>query len=279
MCAKRAKRLNTGSAELNKAGKAPALLTALFVLLHSSGFKFSTAFAGPPGINPSLGRLAASTGAKIIKLEGEVKIRRGLEESWERAQRGMLLQDIDTILTGENGEVELHFGENAIFKLGNNAVLDIADLRRITEQELFLILMSQKISRIKPSRGTAPGGGDVSAIRGSPFAGAPSSFSPESQVATSAWWRREVNAAQALAAQNLPTNAALKWHRIREKFPAQSDCGEVSFHLAQTLEQLRQSGQARDEYQASLQQAREQNCRDEGTERRKAIAEERLQHH
>ena len=211
-------------------------------------------------------------GAKIVQLEGEVKIRRGLEENWEWAKPGMPLEEIDTILTGENGAVVLAFDDDGRFKLGGNSVLDVADLRKISEQELFLILMSQKISRLKPAGGSVPLRiGEVSTIRGRAYEG-----QTESPATASAWWRREVNAAQALLMQDLLTNAAVKWHRIREKFPAQADCGEVSFFLAQTLEQLRQAGQARDEYQRSLQQARTQECRDEETAHRTAMALEKL---
>ena len=89
----------------------------------------------------------AGTGVKIVKLGGEVKVRRGLEERWERAQLDMLLDEIDTILTGENGETVLSFGEGAVFKLGSNSVLDIADLRQITAQELSLIWCLRRSAR------------------------------------------------------------------------------------------------------------------------------------
>ena len=39
----------------------------------------------------------ASMQAKIISISGEVKIRRGVEEQWQEAELGMLLEEIDTI--------------------------------------------------------------------------------------------------------------------------------------------------------------------------------------
>ncbi|MGH7492704.1 MAG: hypothetical protein ACREOO_09950 [bacterium] len=214
-----------------------------------------------------------ATKVKLVQFSGEVKVRRGLEEKWERANIDMLLEEIDTILTGENGEAVLEFGEGATFRLGGNSVLDIADLRKITEQELFMILMSRKIRKIKPNGDKAPARtGDVSTIRGEPYV-----TQEEKSVSSSEWRRWEVNAAQALSAQNLLTNAALKWHRIKEKFPGQPDCGEASFYLAQTFEQLRQTGQARDEYQLSVEQAHEQNCEDGETKRRVEIARRELE--
>ncbi len=214
-----------------------------------------------------------ATKAKIVQLTGEVKIRRGLEEGWEPAKVNMSLEEIDTILTGENGEVVLEFGERALFKLGGNSVLDLADLRKITEQELFLILVSQKIGKIKPSSGKTPLRiGEVSTIRGEPY-----QLENENPALSNQWWRREFNAAQALAAQNLLTNAALKWHRIKERFPLQRDCGETSFSLAQTLERLQHLGEARDEYQSALQQARAQDCGEGEAKKRAEAVQEILQ--
>jgi hypothetical protein len=42
----------------------------------------------------------AAPAVKIISLSGEVKVRRGVEETWHHAAAGMRLEEIDTILTG-----------------------------------------------------------------------------------------------------------------------------------------------------------------------------------
>jgi hypothetical protein len=96
------------------------------------------------------------------------KIRRGVEESWHWAVAGMMLEEIDTILTGEASAVVLETPDGATFRLGSSAILDIADLRKITEQEMFLYLMSQKINQIAPrQKKTHLRIGNVSAIHGS----------------------------------------------------------------------------------------------------------------
>lgn len=216
----------------------------------------------------------AAMSVKIVQLRGEVKVRRGVEEKWQAAANGMLLEEIDTIMTLEGGEVELELGNRVAFRLGSNAILDIADLREITERELFLILMSQKVGKLSPRPEKIPLRiGEVSAVRGTFFQSADST--PPN--AATAWWRMEANAAQALQAQNFLPNAALKLHRLKGKFPQRQDCGEVSFALARAFEALRQPGRARDEYQATLDECKKQSCEDAAAQNRRAETHAALQ--
>ncbi len=216
----------------------------------------------------------ASMSVKIAQVHGEVKVRRGVEEKWERAGVGMLLEEIDTIMALEGAEVVLDFGERATFRLGGNAILDIADLRVITERELFLLLMSEKIGKLKPREGKIPLRiGEVSAVRGGPFQKA-DSHATKSETPR---WRMEANAAQALHEQNFLTNAALKFHRVKAAFPQRGDCGVVSYELAQTFEALKQSGKARDEYQSALEEMKAQNCEGNIAQARITQTQEALQ--
>lgn len=214
----------------------------------------------------------AATGVKIVQLSGEVKVRRGVEEKWEAAANGILLEESDTIMTLETGEVVLELANGSRFRLSANAILDIAELREITERELFLLLMQEKVGKLKPDSGKIPLRlGEVSAVRG------------ENRNATSAAkrlaapdWQLETNAARAMRAQNYLPNAALKLHRLQRKHPTREDCGEVSFELAQTFEALRQKGKARDAYQAALAEGKAAACRDLETQKREAAINEAL---
>ena len=65
----------------------------------------------------------AEISVKIIHLGGNVKIRYGLEENWKSASVGILLKEIDTILTGENSEVVLKYENGNTFQLGSNSMI------------------------------------------------------------------------------------------------------------------------------------------------------------
>jgi len=195
---------------------------------------------------------------KIIQIKGEVKVRCGLEENWQPAMVGMLLKDIDTILAIENAEVLLEIGDGITFRLGGNAVLDIGDLRKITERDLFLYLMSEKVDTIKPRKKPIklriP---NVSVVH-SEFRDGKASL--EQTKPDSSWWRRETNGARALFAQEFYPNAAVKLHKILKKYPNITDCGETHFYLGKTFEALNKPGQALEAYQNVLDRSKNDIC-------------------
>jgi hypothetical protein len=189
-------------------------------------------------------------GAKIIRISGDVKVRRGVEETWQPASIGMLLEDIDTILAGSDGEVILETLDGTTFKLSKNSVLDISDLRKITEKELFLYLMSKKVQRIEPREGkTKLRIGNVSVVHGE------SKTKPESAVSDeleTGFWIQEKNGAKALYEQKFYPNSIIKYHKILDKYNTIEDRGEIHFYLGKSFEVLNQNGQAIDAYQEAI---------------------------
>lgn len=192
----------------------------------------------------------AASSVKIVSLSGEVKVRHGVEEDWHHAAAGMLLEDIDTILTGEASMVTLETPEGGSFRLGSYAILDIADLRKISEREMFLFLMSQKVNQIPtPQEKTKLRIGNVSVVHGESKAGAPAG---EKQKNDLPGWIQETNGAKALYDQHYYPNAIVKLHKILAKYPQAEDCGEIHFYLGQAFAALHKTGQAVDAYKAAL---------------------------
>lgn len=192
---------------------------------------------------------SAVPAVKIVSLSGEVKVRRGVEEGWHLAAPGMRLEEIDTILTGEASAVVLETSDGTTFRLGSYAILDIADLRKITEREMFLYLMANKVNQI-PTRQekTRLRIGNVSVIHGTSKAESPRrTVEDESQI-----WVQESNGAKALYDQHYYPNAVVKLHKILAKYPNLEDCGEIHFYLGKAFEALSKPGQARDAYKTVL---------------------------
>jgi len=201
---------------------------------------------------------AIAAGTRIVKISGEVRVRRGMEETWQPATIGMLLKDVDTILTGSDSWVMLKISNGTVFKLTADAMLDISDLRKISEKELFLYLMSRKVRRIKPRSGkTKLHLGDVSVVHGESkvesAAGSPAE--PDLRL-----WRRETNGARALHHQRFYPNSIIKYYNILEKYGNIPDCGEIYLYLGKSFEALRQHGQAMDAYQKAIIQIQQQHC-------------------
>lgn len=194
--------------------------------------------------------VSAAPAVKIVSLSGEVKVRRGVEETWHLAAAGMRLEEIDTILTGEASAVVLETPDGATFRLSSYAILDIADLRKITEREMFLYLMSNKVNQI-PARQekTRLRIGNVSVIHGTSQAeSSRRAAEDESQI-----WVQESNGAKALYDQHYYPNAVVKLHKILAKYPNLEDCGEIHFYLGKAFEALSKPGQASDAYKIALE--------------------------
>jgi len=198
--------------------------------------------------------IIAVPSAIIVNISGDVKIRRGLDETWQSARPGMLLEEIDTILSLE-GMATLEIDEGVIFRLGSNSILDIGDLRRITKREMFLFLMSEKVDRLKPrTEKTQLRVGNVSVVHGESKAELTEmSVSRESQL-----WIQEFNGAKALYDHGYYTNTIVKLNKILKKHIGINDCGKIHYKLGTTFEKLNEPGQALDAYKMVV--TRGQGC-------------------
>ena len=203
--------------------------------------------------------------ARIIRLSGEVRIRRGVEETWQVASTGILLEDIDTIQTGTTGTVVLETKQGNRFTLGSDAILDISDLRKITEKELFLYLMSKKVQNIEPRDSKTPLRiGNVSVVHGESKAKPKQTETGNSDLNL---WIKEKNGANALYDQEYFPNSIIKYHKILDKYRAIHDCGEIYFYLGKSFEALNKTGQAFDSYKLAIQHNQGQNCQDSKTQK------------
>ena len=203
---------------------------------------------------------------KIIKISGDVKIRRGVEENWQAAKIGMLLEEIDSILTGETAEVFLQIHDGTTFKLGSYAILNISDLRKISEKELFLYLMSKKINKIEQrNEKTRLRIGNVSVVHGESKAESSGSSNNNSEPNL---WIQEVNGAKALHNQKFYPNTIVRLHKILDKYTDIQDCGEIHFYLGKSFEAINKSGQAANAYQLVLNRYSEQTCNNDAAKGR-----------
>jgi len=201
--------------------------------------------------------IVAAPAVSIIKLSGEVRVRYGVEEEWNLATASMSLRDIDTILTGENGEVILKLEDGSTFTMSQNAVLDIADLRTVQEKDLFVFLMSQKIRKIEPRNGkTKLRVGSVSVVHGAAQANTDSAQKDSSQ---SNWSDQETNGALSLFKQEYYPNTIIKLHKILDKYSSLKSKGRLFFYIAKSFEALEMTGQAKDSYQIVIDFYQEQD--------------------
>ena len=211
--------------------------------------------------------------AEIAKKSGDVKVRRGVEEHWENAGVGMLLKEIDTIITGEAGDVILKIEDGPDFRLGANAILDISDLRKISKQQLYVYLTQQKLNQIeKRDEKSNLNITNVSVVHGSSKDTVDSDIlSPEEDM-----WLKEKNGVKALYDQSFYPNTIIKLHRTFGRYADAEDCGELNYDLGHSLEQMEQTGQAVDAYKKAVSQGETDSCGANGWSEAARMCLERL---
>ncbi|KAA3660818.1 MAG: hypothetical protein DWQ10_05860 [Calditrichaeota bacterium] len=219
--------------------------------------------------------LFAGNDAHIAEMSGEVKVRRGLDEHWQAAKPGLDLDALDTILTGEKGEVRLSLDGDVNFTLGANAILDISDLRRISRQELFLIITSEKIESLPPRR--SPGSLHINNVNVLHGAKKTDTGRPKLNSKIEREWQQHRNGGIDLLQQDFYTNAIIKFHKTLKTYVQVKDCGEIYFYLGQAFEALENEGQALEAYSNSISENDEQACQDAPSAHRREKSEKALQ--
>ncbi|MBN2425590.1 MAG: hypothetical protein JXB44_11245 [Calditrichaceae bacterium] len=200
---------------------------------------------------------ASGIKAELIKVSGDVKVRFGLNEEWQKAESGQILDEFDSILTGQDGRATLYVKNGVGFTIKNRTFLDIADLRTIRKDELFLVMMSKKVEKLEPVNNKTIKIGNVSVIHGSEKQ--PAQGTDDAGVED--WSILEINGAKALYDYGYYTNAAVKLCKIRDKYSDDQDCGEADYWLGKSLEAVNYTGHAIDAYQKALDEFKRSKCR------------------
>ncbi|MCK5146064.1 tetratricopeptide repeat protein [bacterium] len=184
----------------------------------------------------------------VYSVQGDVKVRRGMSELWNPVRAGSSLGVFDTILSGEGASVVLELEDGTTFKMDHMTILDIADLRRITERELFVYLMSEKVRNLPAGSGSKLQITRVTVVRADDKS---QSKTPEIRDSFDKEMF-EINGAIALLDQNFITNAAMKLHRIIKHYDSSERIYKSYYYLGQAHEAINQPGRAIEAYRHSI---------------------------
>jgi hypothetical protein len=218
--------------------------------------------------------IAASVDVTVINVKGDVKIRYGVEEEWQPAKTGMILRDIDSIISGAGGQAKLKLNDGRIFELGGNSYLDIVDLKNIDKHELFLFLMSKKILEIKkPDTDDRIRISNVSVVHGNSKT---SSKNDSLENNSSDWSEQETNGAVSLYVQKFYPNTIVKLKKMISKYTVLNNQGKIFYYLAKSFNALAMKGQARENFQAVIEFYQDQDNLTKEEKTRLAEAREAL---
>jgi hypothetical protein len=88
---------------------------------------------------------------RVVSVRGNVYVRHGVEEKWGRIAAGDMLKPDDSIKLPENSGATLSVNEKSTLKIPERVILDLADLRQLTREELLLKLAMEQVRSV-PAR-------------------------------------------------------------------------------------------------------------------------------
>lgn len=84
----------------------------------------------------------------IATVKGEVLVRRGVATDWQPAQPGDLLKPEDSMRLGKKSSSTIVIEKDKRISLPENIILDVADFRSMTKEELLLKLAMDRVLSI-----------------------------------------------------------------------------------------------------------------------------------
>ena len=196
------------------------------------------------------GACAAHAGSITIqKMNGEVAVRHGVTEVWTVVAAGDALRPNDSMRTGTNGSATLLVQEEPSgavrrMALPPNVIVDMSDVRELTQDELMLKLTMQKV-RTTPER--APDGSpqisDAAVMHGSDGQRQAAIAENDPQIG-----RSLLNGTKVLLDNGFSATAVLRTLEVFRLFPSLGTIVENRLALAGAMEKASLKGEAVAEY-------------------------------
>lgn len=194
--------------------------------------------------------VALGQNVAVRKLHGEVSVRHGVAESWNSVAVGDVLKPDDTIKTGEKGTALLLVDGNKRITLPSEVIVDVSDIRDLSQEELMLKLTMEKVRA-----SSYQWKNDEMNIPNAPVMhGAnrePSVPLTENEVKLG---RFEWNGAKVLFDNGYYSTSALKAMDVLRRYPPLGEQFDNRLLVAEALEKANLRGEALNEY-ANLAQS------------------------
>jgi hypothetical protein len=196
---------------------------------------------------------ASATDVIVRKVQGDVSMRRGVEEVWIEVAIGDVLKPNDTMRTGRKSGAVLVApvldSENSAMKtitLPSKVIIDMSDLRMLSQEELMLKLTMEKVRASsyewKKNEMNIP---NTTVVHG--MNRAPSSPRGEEELDVGVF---QLNGTRVLYDNEFYATCALKSMEILRLFPPLKDKLNHRLIVAEALEKLNLRSEALNEYVA-----------------------------
>lgn len=189
---------------------------------------------------------ACAQDVSIQNIQGDVSIRHGVTEQWTTVARGDVLKPDDTMKTGPRGSVALLAAATQPQRritLPANVMVDVADIRDLTPEELMLKLTMEKVrgSSYRPT--DDPAAPNAAVVHGANREKAPALAENDPVSGVQEW-----NGVRVLFDNGFYSTSALKGMELFRLYPDTHGNFDRRLIVARSLEMAHLRGEALDEY-------------------------------
>lgn len=185
----------------------------------------------------------------LKKVSGDVHVRHGVTEVWTKIAVGDVLKSDDTMKTGEKGLALLVVNGGKRISLPPEVIVDVSDIRDLTQEELMLKLTMEKVRassyQWKNDEMNVP---NAKIVHGADRT--PTQPLTENQLEIG---RFEWNGTKVLYDNGYYSTSALKAMDVLRRYPPLGEKFENRLLIAQALEKANLRGEALSEYVALSQ--------------------------
>ncbi len=198
------------------------------------------------------GSIAAET-ITVQKVQGDVRVRKGVTEVWNAVASGDILRPHDTMRTGADGNAVIvvradSSGETRRIVLPALVMLDISDIRDLSQEELMLKLTMEKVrassQEWKNGELRLP---NAAVVHGEARTGASVAQDNDSRVG-----ELSLNGARVLFNNRFYATTVLRTMEVFRAYPALGTVFDHRLLLAQAMERANLLGEALAEYGGML---------------------------
>ncbi|HLX11678.1 MAG TPA: hypothetical protein VKS81_02585 [Bacteroidota bacterium] len=188
--------------------------------------------------------LFSIAGFRITALKGDVSVRRGMSEQWVEAAKGDVLKPEDSIRLGKKASATLLTDSDNRLTLPEMVIIDLSDLRDLTQDELMLTLTMERVRSI-PDRSHD---GDFSIPRTTTIHGANRDASASTELLPSGDGTLELNGVKVLYSHGYYATSIIRSKQVFRLDPSTEKRFDARMLVASALEKAKLPEEALTEY-------------------------------
>lgn len=181
---------------------------------------------------------------KVTAVKGEVTVRHGVSEEWTVLATGDVLKPDDTIRLGKHATATVLTDANNKLVIPELVMLDIADIRMLTQEELLLQLAMERVRSV-PARN---GGNDLSIPRTTTVHGDNKGAVSTHAVAIAGDGSLQLNGVRVLYQNGYYGTSVLRAKEIYRLIPSLAANIDSRMMVASALEKMNLNSEALNEY-------------------------------